>query len=157
MNKIDQTVRRETGYIAAWVLILSVIMQAVFLIIGKWDYTVLAGNLLSAAAAIGNFLLLGITVQNAVQKEEKDARTFMRMSQSLRMLMLFVIVIIGVVVPVFNTWASVIPLFFVRIAIAFRPRFGRAQEDVQGSADIEVTEETAIQAEQGRDDDGAEE
>lgn len=47
--KIDATVRRETIYIAVWVGILSLLMEAVFLIIGKWDYTVLLGNLLSGA------------------------------------------------------------------------------------------------------------
>ena len=30
MNKIDSTVMKETRYIAAWVIILSVIMEAVF-------------------------------------------------------------------------------------------------------------------------------
>lgn len=54
MKKVDKTVLRETGYIALFVILLSVLMQAVFLIIGKWDYTVLLGNLLSAAA-VGNF------------------------------------------------------------------------------------------------------
>ncbi len=47
--KIDAIVRRETIYIAVWVGILSLLMEAVFLIIGKWDYTVLLGNLLSGA------------------------------------------------------------------------------------------------------------
>ena len=121
--KIDKTVLKETGYIAAWVLILSGLMQAVFLVIGKWDYTVLLGNLLIAAALILNFLLMGITVQNAVQKDEKDARAAMKVSQTYRMRMMSVVVARGAGLRVFNTWAVVIPVIFPRLAVAVRPLF----------------------------------
>lgn len=121
VKKLDATVRKETKYIAVWVLLFSAVMEAVFLIIGKWDYTVLLGNLLSGAAVVLNFLLMGITIQNAVEKDEKDAKSTMKASQSLRTLFLFVIVVIGVVAPCFNIWSTIIPLFFPRIAIALRP------------------------------------
>ena len=63
MIKLEKAVRRETGYIAIWVLILSALMQAVFLIFNKWDYTVLLGNLLSGSVSLLNFLLMGLTIQ----------------------------------------------------------------------------------------------
>ena len=69
--KIDATVKKETKYIALWVLLLSALMQSVFIVIGKWDHTVLLGNLLSGAAVILNFFLIGITVQKALEKEFK--------------------------------------------------------------------------------------
>ena len=74
MKKIDPTVLKETKYIALWVLIFSALMQAVFLVLRAWDYTVLLGNLLGGGVAVLNFLLMGITVQNALQKEEKTLR-----------------------------------------------------------------------------------
>ena len=120
MKKIDKTVKKETLYIAVSVLIMSTLMQAVFLIVRRWDYTVLLGNLLSAAAAILNFLLMGITVQHATDKEEKQAKSIMRASQGLRMLMLFGIAVLGVLLDCFNTVSAIVPLFFPRIAIAFR-------------------------------------
>ncbi len=123
MTKIDPTVQSETVYIGSWVLILSVVMQAVFLIIGKWDYTVLLGNLLSGALAIGNFLLLGLTVQRAVEKEEGEAKSFMKLSLTLRNMLLFVVIVIGIVLPWFNTWSVLIPVFFPRIAMLFRGIF----------------------------------
>ena len=123
MPKLDPTVRQETVYIASLVLIFSVLMQAVFLLIGKWDYTVLLGNVLSAVAAVGNFLLLGLTVQRAVAKEEKDARQLMKLSQTYRLLGLLVVAVIGFALPVFHPLAVVIPLLFPRIAIAMRPLF----------------------------------
>ncbi len=123
MKKIDATVLKETAYIFAFTLIFSVLMQAIFLIVGKWNYTVLLGNLLGASAAVGNFLLMGITVQNALGKEEKDAKNLMKLSQMLRLLMLFVIAMIGYLVPVFSTVAVIIPYIFPRIAVALRPLF----------------------------------
>lgn len=125
MKRIDETVIKETKYIAAWVFLFSVLMQAVFLIIGKWNYTVLWGNLLSAAAVVLNFFLLGITVQNAMNKEEKEIKTAMKVSQLYRFLFLVIIVILGVTLPCFHIWAVMIPMFFPRIAIAFRPFFDR--------------------------------
>ena len=123
MNKIDKTVLKETKYIACWVLFLSMIAESVFLIIGKWDYTVLLGNLLSGALVILNFFLMGITVQKAVNKEEKEAKTAMKVSQLYRNLMIIVVTVIGVALKCFNTWIVLIVLFFPRIAVAFRPLF----------------------------------
>ena len=123
MKKVDQTVLKETGYIASFVLLLSAFVQAVFLIIGKWNISVLLGNLLSGAVAVGNFFLMGLTVQAAVNKEEKQAKNMMKLSQSGRLLLLFAAAAIGVALPCFNTVTSLLPLFFPRIAIALRPLF----------------------------------
>ncbi|MBE6030021.1 MAG: hypothetical protein IJP24_05130 [Firmicutes bacterium] len=125
MQRIDSIVLKETKYIAVFIIFLSVIMQIVFALLGYWDFTVLTGNLLAAAAAIFNFLWMGITVQKALAKDEKDARTAMKASQALRTLFLFVILAIGVLLDFFNTIAVIVPLFFPRIAVAMRPMFDR--------------------------------
>ena len=125
MKKIDATVIKETGYIAFWVLVLSALTQSVFLVIGKWDYTVLLGNILSGAVAILNFFLMGITVQRALEKNEEDAKKSIKVSQLYRFLLLVVVVIIGVVLPCFSIWTVIIPMFFPRIAILFRPLFDK--------------------------------
>lgn len=121
--KLDPTVKKETVYITFWVVVFSVFTQAVFLIIGKWDYTVLLGNLLSGIAAISNFLLMGITVQKAVLKEEKEAKSLIKLSQTLRSFFLLAVAVIGLTIPVFSIWTVLIPLLFPRIAIALRPIF----------------------------------
>lgn len=120
MKKIDSTVLKETANVALVTLILSVLMQSVFLIAGKWNYTVLLGNLLGGVAAISNFFLMGLTVQSALGLEVKDAQNRMKLSQVLRTLILFVAAVIGYAVPVFNLLAVVIPYVFPRIAVAFR-------------------------------------
>lgn len=121
MAKIDRVVVKETRYIAGITIILSILMEAVFLIIGMWSYKVLMGNLLGAAVAVANFLLMGITVQNAVQKDEKDAATLMKVSQMLRNLMLLITALLAFLLPFINPAAAIIPLFFPRIAIFLIP------------------------------------
>lgn len=121
--KIDKTVIKETKYIAAFVIILSVLMQAVFLIIGKWNYTVLLGNLWGAAVAVGNFFVMGLYVQKAVSQEEKDAKQTIKASQSIRFAALVLLTGVGVAIFYDNyAWISVVlPLVFPSIAIYLRP------------------------------------
>ncbi len=120
LKKVDSTVLKETCYVALVTFILSVLMQAVFLIAGKWNYTVLLGNLLGSAAAIGNFFLMGLTVQSALGLDVKDAKNRMKLSQMLRTLFMFIVAVVGYVTPVFSLLAVVIPYVFPRIAVAFR-------------------------------------
>ncbi len=121
MIKADSTVIKETKYIAYFSLILSVLMQAVFLILRKWDYTVLLGNILSLAVAVLNFYFMGISVQKALGMDSADARKVMKASQGMRNVGVFVAVVIGVVSPCFNTVAVILPVFFPRVAVSFRP------------------------------------
>lgn len=123
MKKVDAAVRRETNYILMWVLVLSALLQAVFLVSGKWDITVLAGNALSGAAAVLNFFFMGLTVQKAIEKDEEDAKTTIKASQLYRMLLLVVVAVVGAVF--LNLWAAIVPLFFPRVAISFRPLFDK--------------------------------
>lgn len=120
MGKIDKTVLRETGYVALFTVILSVLMQSVFLIIGKWDVTVLFGNLLGIVAGVGNFFLMGLTVQRAMGRAENEIKNYVRLSQMGRMFMLFAIVLIGYLLRFFNIIAVVIPLLFPRFSITIR-------------------------------------
>lgn len=119
--KIDKVVLKETKYIATFAAIFSVLMQAVFLIIGKWDYTVLLGNLWGAAVAVGNFFVMGLYVQKAVSQEEKEAKQTIKASQSMRFAAMVLLTGIGVVIPFFNWIAVVVPLVFPSVAIYLRP------------------------------------
>ena len=121
MQKVDKTVAKETAYIAVTAFIMSMLLQAVFLIIHYWDYTVLLGNVLGYAAAVLNFFLMGLTVQKAVTMSEEDAKTRVKLSQMLRLLMLALFAVAAGVFKCFNLITFVIPLLFPRIAITFRP------------------------------------
>ena len=119
-NKVEPVVLKETRFIAAVVLILSVLMQAVFLVIGQWDYTVLLGNLWGVLLAVGNFFLMGLTVQHCLTLEPDDAKKKMKLSQQGRLLMLLVLCMIGAALPCFNTVALLVPQFFPRIGVTVR-------------------------------------
>ena len=123
MKKIDATVRKETLFIAAFTLIFSAVMELVFLLIGYWSYKVALGNLLGFTAAVLNFFLMGYTVQQAVLLDEEGAKKKIRLSQSLRMLMLVGFAAAGCIFKCFNPIAVLLPLLFPRIAILFRPLF----------------------------------
>lgn len=125
MKKPGAVVLKETKYIALVVLSLSFVMQIVFAVLSAWDYKVLLGNILSAALSIANFLFMGITVEKAVLCDEKEARTIIRNSQTLRQIMLFAVTAAGVLLPCFNTFSVIIPLIFPRIAISLKPLFGK--------------------------------
>ena len=139
MKKIDPIVLKETGFVAIVSLILSVFMQAVFLIVSfatSWDYTykVLLGNLLGYIAAVGNFFLMGLTVQKALGKEQKDAANLMRLSQMLRMLMLFVVALVAYLLRdyAFNIIAVIIPFIFPRIGVTLRPLASKIKQRRNG-------------------------
>lgn len=123
MIKANKTVKKETKYIAAFCIALSVIMQMGFLLLKKWDYTVLLGNMLSLVLAVLNFYFMGISVQKAVENDAEDAKKIMRTSQSVRNIFVFVVIAVGVVLPYFNTLAVILPVFFPRIAVSCRPFF----------------------------------
>ena len=120
MGRIDPTVRKETMYVAGWVTVLTAVMLGIFLALKAFDLTVLAGALLGAAAAVGNFLLMGLTIQGAIGLDEKEARTRLKGSQNLRMAALTLVAVLGAALPCFNMWAVLIPLFFPRIAATVR-------------------------------------
>lgn len=121
--KTDNTIVSETIYIALFSLFLSVIMQCIFLVSGYWSSAVLLGNLLSASVSVINFYLMGCTVRKAVAQDEKEAKNTIKASQTMRTLFVFVFVAIGVLLPYFSTLATIIPLFFTRVAVMFRPLF----------------------------------
>ncbi len=143
--KIQPAVKRETKKIALGTGILTVLMVAVFLILRRFDWTVITGALLGYAAAVGNFFLMALTVQKAADEmkpipqtkapedepdpdeDEKDAplsedakrgKQRIQLSYTLRMLGLGAIAILGVTLPWFQSVAVLLPMLFPRIVIA---------------------------------------
>ena len=138
MSKMDPAVKKETGYISFWVILLSFMMEAVFLIIRKWDLSVLLGNLGGAVAAVGSFFLLAVTVSKAVSSgKPEDAARRVKASAGLRMIGMGGICALMIGVFHTNVYATVIPLLFPRIGLFFRPMIdkkrGGTASDTEGS------------------------
>ena len=126
MAGMDPAVKKETGYIAVWVVLLSLLMEAVFLVIRQWDLSVLFGNLGGAALAVGNFFLLAFVVSRAIDRgKPEEAARRVKATAGLRLIGLggLCALLIGVLKT--NVYATLIPLLFPRIGIMFRPMIDR--------------------------------
>ena len=127
---MDPAVKKETGYIAVWVVLLSLIMEAVFLLLRKWDLSVLFGNLGGAAIAVGNFFLLALiatrTMENALAKgKPEEAAARVKSLATVRLLGCALLCVLLIAVFKTNLYATVIPLLFPRIGIMFWPKFNK--------------------------------
>ncbi len=113
--KLDPTVKKETLYLILGETILTVLMLAVFLIIGTFDLTVLAGALISAALAVANFFAMCLTIQKALNTAEEDRAKMIRASHSTRLLLIALVIVICLAVLKLNIFATLIPLLFPQI------------------------------------------
>ena len=130
--KIEPAVKTETKRIAVSVVAMSVVMEIVFLALGRFDSTVLFGNLLGGGWAILNFFIMGLAVQKSVKKElPEEAKLVLQNSYTKRLLAMVAILLIGFKVDYFNWVAVVIPMFFPRITIGLMklPIFRRKEEE----------------------------
>ena len=135
---MDPAVRKETGYIALWTVLLSVIMEGVFLVLNQWNLKVLLGNLGGAATAVGSFFLLAVTVSRAVSsgKPEEAARR-VKASAGLRLIAMGGVCALFIGVLGTNVYATVIPLLFPRVGLFFRPLADRKRKGSAPAADTE--------------------
>ena len=127
---MDPAVKKETGYIAVWVVLLSLVMEAVFLITGYWNVSVLLGNLGGAAIAIGNFFLMALIATRAVSHgvdsgKPEEAAKRVKATTAPRLLGCLGLCVLLIAVFKTNVYATLIPLLFPRIGIAFRPMIDR--------------------------------
>ncbi len=126
---MDPAVKKETGYIAIWVVLLSLAMEAVFLLI-HWDVSVLYGNLGGAAIAVGNFFLMALIATRAVDRamekgKPEEAAMRVKATATVRLLGCLGLCVILIAVFKTNVYATLIPMLFPRIGIAFRPMIDR--------------------------------
>ena len=133
MKKLDPVVKTETLRILCGTLLVQAVTQMVFTLLHRWDVTVLAGGLLGGAWAVLNFLLMGITVQNAVGLPENEARSRIKGSYSLRTLCTLGVVVLAILAPCFHWVPAVVGIFSPRLTIAvlsiFRKEYGAPVEN----------------------------
>ncbi len=139
MAKLDPTVKKEIAYVAVWTGALSVLMEAVFLMLGKWTPMVLLGNLAGALTALGNYLALSLTVLRILGSGEAKDRAILHMRRSMTVRMLAMALICALWIGLVKTdpIATLLPLLFPRIGLTFRPmidrRRGKESPDPEGS------------------------
>ncbi|MBR4711921.1 MAG: ATP synthase subunit I [Clostridia bacterium] len=148
MPQVSEAVRRETLWVAAWTVGLTLVMHLVFALIGKWGTDVLLGSVLGCAAAVGCFFWLGMTVQKAVGKPEREAKRILQTSMLLRLLVQGAALAAGFGVSWLNGWAVLVPLLCPQIAVRLRPLWKsgmtaspEAVEASKAARDAEIADE----------------
>ena len=124
--KLQAASRREIFRIALGTLILDILMIAAFALLGllqMMDFRlipILVSALIGSCLAIGSFTLLCITVQQAVEIEDrKKMQAKFQLSYNIRMVVQAGWVIICFFVPWLNIFAGAIPLAFPKITILY--------------------------------------
>ena len=119
-RKMDsrKIVFKETAIIAVGELICTAVMIGVFALIGKFDRSVILGGVFGCLLAILNFFFMAVGASIAADRAEKQdvkgGKGIVKMSMSLRYVLLFVILFALGKSGICNLFALVIPLVFVR-------------------------------------------
>ena len=98
-------------------LVCNLLLLGGLLLLGRDLVPVLLGMALGNSAAAANFVLTGITAEEAVQLPPDQARRKMASSYFSRMLMLALVLAAGLVISWFDPISVVFPLFFVKISL----------------------------------------
>lgn len=130
--KLQSASKKEVTRIALGTCICSVIMiAALFLLnllgIGTFSLSrILLGAVCGSLIAIGNFVILCLTVQNAVGIEDKKhMKAKFQLSYNMRMLVQGVWVVVALLVPQIHVVAGALPLLFPHVVILFLQFTGR--------------------------------
>ena len=145
--KLQPASRREIKRIAIGTLVLDVLMIAAFALLGLlkiMDFQILPILLAAAIGsglAIGSFTLLCITVQQAVEIEDrKKMQAKFQLSYNIRMVVQAGWVIICFFVPWLNIFAGAIPLMFPKVTILYLNGRGKLVEKTEVAEEPETEE-----------------
>ncbi len=116
--KLDTEVKREIKEIAIGSLVCTIIVIAVFAVIGRFDYTVLIGGAVGFSAAFLNFCCMSVSVVRALETgDEVAAKLKLRSSYITRTLGLVAIIAVAIAVDFINFVPVLLSVFYPRITI----------------------------------------
>ena len=120
-------VYQETGIVAIGVLICTAVMIGAFALLGKYDTSVLLGGIVGAILSIGNFFFMAVGTSLAADRAEKQdvkgGQVLIRNSYMLRLAVLFILLFACAKSGLFNLFALVLPLIFVRPSLTIAEFF----------------------------------
>ena len=145
--KLQPASRREIKRIAIGTAILDVLMIGAFALLGLlkiMDFQpipIVLSAAVGSCLAIGSFTLLCITVQQAVEIEDrKKMQAKFQLSYNIRMVVQASWVVICFFVPWLNIFAGAIPLAFPKVTILYLNGKGKLIENTE-AAPAEIEEE----------------
>jgi len=146
--RIDPVVKKETGFILWSSFVCAALIQGVFWLLGRWDFSVLFGGLIGWIMAGLNFFLMSLDVQRAVSEEDPSrAQLKMRASYTWRTVLMLAVMVVSLLVDQIH-WVPVFASFFYpRIVITLRQLWERYilkktyEEEIRASTPISEEEE----------------
>lgn len=124
--KIQPAVKKETGHIACWSGAGTILMIKWYCLRKKFmtdcksdDHKVIIGGIIGTAVAVGNFFIMGLTVQKIASGEQSDEQAYksMKISYRYRSMAQLLWIVLAMVLPFVNAAAGIIPLFFPSLSI----------------------------------------
>lgn len=121
---------RETGIVAVGVAICSAAMVGVFALLGLFDMSVVLGALAGSVLSVLNFLVMAICSSLAADKaaagDVNGGKALINGSYVGRLVVLFVLLLACAKSGLFNLFALVLPLVFVRPTITIAEFFRKS-------------------------------
>lgn len=128
MVNFDPVVVKEAKRVCGCNLLLTSVENVVYAVIRKWSVPVLLGSLFGWLVTCISFLWLGLSIQGAVMKDQKEARLKMQQSYIGRNVLMALAVVAAIKLPFLDWVAMIIPLFFTRISITLLNILGKKEE-----------------------------
>lgn len=129
--KLQSASKREIKRIALGTFAFDVpLIAGLFLMsqfgMGKFDYSIFLGALVGSLVAILNFTIMCLTIQKAVDIEEKkQMKAFIQGSYNGRLLLQAAWIVVAFLVPHFNVIAAAAPLLFPNLTIFYLQMKGK--------------------------------
>ena len=125
-------VLKETAKIAIGVLACTGLMLGVFALLGKFNASVLIGAAIGMVLAVGNFFFMAISTavatERACEDDAKGGKRLVQSSQSIRFLVLAVILFAFAKSGICNVVALLLPLAFLRPSMMVMQFFGKGDD-----------------------------
>ena len=109
---------RETGIIALGQVICVAAMLGVFMLLGRFDMSVLLGGIVGGVLGVVYYMTMvicaNIATKKALDQDVKGGQAVMQLSQLLRMIGLFAVLVACALTKQMNLLALALPIVFVR-------------------------------------------
>ena len=119
----------QTAVVALGEMIGVAAMIGIFALLDSFDKTVLLGGIVGAAVAVVNFFVMAIAVNIAADKAQnqdvKGGQATIKLSYTLRMLCMVVVLFAFAKSGLCNVIALVVPLIFTRFTLTLQEFFRR--------------------------------
>lgn len=129
--------RKNLIKIAVGSAVLSGIVVLVFVIIGKFDYTVLIGALTGFVLSVGNFYFMSVGIIKALETgDENTAKAKMRTSYIIRTVIMLGIMAASFFIPFMNPIPVLLSVFYPRITIFVCDLFEKRKKSDEPSVPV---------------------